>query len=81
MIAIPLNEQGEAVYTGENTNILSEKEWRTIHNALSAYQSTFGSVFLTDYTIEKKQELQQLMDKIRDHYIAPSASEGCERTT
>lgn len=58
-------------------NILTEEEWRTIHNALSVYQNQFGSVFLTKYAINKKQELQKLMDKVRDEYInEPNSSQS-----
>jgi len=44
---------------------LTETEWRTIHNALSIYQireRRFGQ--------RRVDEIQQLMDKIRDKFIA-----------
>ena len=50
--------------------LLSEAEWRTIHNALSVYQSTFGSITNTEWAIAQRSKLQQLMDKIRDNFIA-----------
>lgn len=51
--------------TPENFNLLNESEWRVIYNALSVYESKFrlGSL--------KSQEIQQLMDKVRDNYIPP----------
>ena len=51
--------------TGENINLLTESEWRTIHNALSVYQ--------VQATARLKPILQELMDKVRDNYIAPYA--------
>ena len=56
-----------------NVNILSDDEWRAIHNALSVYQCSFvvDQLQETAYVITKRKEIQQLMDKVRDNYIAP----------
>jgi len=44
---------------------LNENEWRTIHNALAVYQC---SSFTGDHA--QRKSIQQLMDKIRDNFIA-----------
>ncbi len=72
MITIPIDPaSGEVIahsecapLSGANVNLLTESEWRTIHNALVVYQCT-----TRDAT--RRQQLQTLMDKIRDEYIAP----------
>lgn len=48
---------------------LTEHEWRTIHNALAIYQGQFGTISSTPYTIKKREEIQRLMDKVRDNHI------------
>jgi hypothetical protein len=58
---------------GENINLLNEQEWREIHNALSLVQSLTGDIAHLDpnYVFRRRHALQQLMDKVRDNYIAP----------
>lgn len=46
-----------------NVNILSQSEWRWIHNALAERQSQ------PFQTVESRQATQVLMDKVRDNYI------------
>jgi hypothetical protein len=46
----------------ENVNLLSQEEWRVVHNALSDRQSRYTDQF-------QRQKLQALMNKIRDNYI------------
>lgn len=60
---------------GSNVNILDEHEWRTIHNALSIMQAQTGSVEMPIWVTNEIQRLQDLMDKIRDNYIAPYVQE------
>ena len=55
-------------YTRQNINLLSEEEWRRIHNALSVYRTQTRRKGL----IKLGDEIQQLMDKVRNHYIPPS---------
>jgi len=50
--------------------LLSEQEWRQIHNALNVYQSTFGSITESGWALTQRDMLQKLMDKIRDNFIA-----------
>lgn len=47
----------------ENVNILSQKEWRQIHNSLSLDQ------LQAFRTAESRAAIQDLMEKIRDNYI------------
>ena len=54
--------------------LLSTEEWRTIHNALSVYQCQIGSIHDTEWAQNRRAQLQQLMDKIRDNYISPTPS-------
>jgi ketopantoate reductase len=42
---------------------LTEKEWRTIHNALAVFQCTTRDA-------QRRKEVQELMDKVRDEAIA-----------
>ena len=52
---------------------LTEREWRTIHNALAVYQAQthlFGKSYKINYE-QKRAEIQCLMDKIRDNFIQP----------
>ena len=49
--------------------LLTAQEWRTVHNALSIYQSQMGSITMTDLAARRRVEIQQLMDKIRDNFI------------
>jgi hypothetical protein len=60
MVTLPL---GEPYAT--TANVLTEEEWRTIHNALAIYQCGYRQH-------DDRQRIQQLMDKVRDYYIAPS---------
>jgi hypothetical protein len=52
--------------------LLSSEEWRMVHNGLSMYQSTFGSIHDSEYAAAQRAKLQQLMDKIRDNFIKPN---------
>jgi len=45
------------------STLLTTQEWRTVHNALAVYQCSFRE-------IQKRRELQLIMDKIRDNFIA-----------
>jgi len=68
----------------ENVNLLTQEEWRTVHNAIANWQSVHPN---PNY----RAKLQRLMDKIRDSYIAwdsvpaqnepPPASSAAVRTT
>lgn len=53
-----------------NVNILTEEEWRMIHNALAAAQSTVHWL-APERERRRRQQYQQLMDKVRDNYIKP----------
>jgi hypothetical protein len=58
MVTIPIDKD-----TGEAHVLLSEAEWRTIHNALAVYQCGFRQ-------LPERTRIQALMDKVRDNYIA-----------
>ncbi len=67
---IPIDKYGKTMcswYRDPKRGQLTETEWRTIHNALSVYQNQGGFVMEGP-----RKRLQQLMDKIRDNYIAPT---------
>ena len=51
--------------------ILSEREWRTIHNALAIHQCGFRQQ-------EDRQRVQVLMDTVRDRFIAPYVKEAID---
>ena len=53
--------------TTTNVNILTNAEWRMIHNALCTAQSAVH--WSNPKFEERKQHFQQLMDKVRDNYI------------
>ena len=57
---------------------LTDFEWRKIHNALAYYQCQVGSFTdtLSDWAIAERKWIQQLMDKVRDNHIAPTASKA-----
>lgn len=48
---------------------LTEREWRTVHNALSVFQSQYGTIRDTEYAAKRRKEIQELMDKVRDNFI------------
>lgn len=57
----------------ENVNLLSQQEWRFIHNALAARQSeSFQSAV-------SRQAIQVLMNKVRDNYIESDVEDEPER--
>jgi hypothetical protein len=47
----------------ENVNLLTQEEWRMIHNVLSDRQYRY---FIT---MTERVKLQELMNKVRDNYI------------
>jgi hypothetical protein len=59
----------EAISVSQAT-LLTEQEWRTIHNALSHFQATTGDITDSEWAADRRIMLQQLMDKIRDNFIA-----------
>jgi PHD/YefM family antitoxin component YafN of YafNO toxin-antitoxin module len=60
----------DEIERGENVNLLSEAEWRMIHNALAVYRTQTRASILTERLINLGDQIQQLMDKVRDNYIA-----------
>jgi hypothetical protein len=58
---------------------LTESEWRMIHNALSVYQSTFGSITESEWAQLQRVKIQQLMNKIRDNQIARGGKSAPDR--
>ena len=53
--------------------LLTEQEWRTIHNSLSVYQHHFEQAAGYPSHPERVKQIQQLMDKVRDNFISDHA--------
>lgn len=63
----------QSLEKGENVNLLTEEEWRIIHNALAIYQ-------LQQNQLNTRTDVQSVMDKVRDYYIAPYVRENTPNT-